>query len=163
METVSFIYKDAQGVVTARTVIDISETEKYIQAFCTQAQELRTFRKDRIIEYIQDEANIPERLSHLIANSPSPKPVKHRIQNDGNLSEVCFTGFKEDDKMRLSELAKKSSMFVRTSVTSNLEFLVCGFRAGKAKIQKARHQGVIVLTESQFMALLETGEIPIIG
>lgn len=33
-------------------------------------------------------------------------------------------------------------------------------RVHPKKIEKARHQGVVTLSEDQFLALIETGEIP---
>lgn len=51
-------------------------------------------------------------------------------------------------------------MVVRGAVTINLEFLCCGYNAGPKKIEKARHHGVIILNESQFKTMLQTGEIP---
>ena len=71
-----------------------------------------------------------------------------------------FTGFKKDDKEKLFALAESEGLFVRSKVTSNLNFLCCGYNAGPAKIEKARQQGVIALTEAQFVTMLKTGEIP---
>ncbi|WP_330178417.1 S24 family peptidase [Candidatus Vondammii sp. HM_W22] len=45
-----FIYQNARGNITARSVNNVSESDDYIQGICTQANALRTFRKDRILE-----------------------------------------------------------------------------------------------------------------
>ena len=47
-----------------------------------------------------------------------------------------------------------------TSVTKNLAYLCCGQNAGPKKLEKARAQGVTLLTESDFYNLVGTGETP---
>lgn len=162
-----FIYIDAQGVVSAREVTRISETEEYIQGICLISNGLRTFRKVRVLEYLDNQANVTERLSHHTANNPEPVTnnggvIRRRNdrRNDTGRLEVCFTGFKKADKERLIELAESKEFFVRSAVTKNLSFLCCGYNAGPTKIEKSRHQGVVALSESQFLSMLETGEIP---
>jgi len=151
-----FIYQDARGSITAREISDISETELYIQGFCQVANTLRTFRKDRVIEVLNDDDYIRLKLDHHISVSPPPKaPPKSHY-----LLDVCFTGFKSEDKKRLSEKAEASGMVVRRSVTRSLNFLCCGYNAGPKKIEKARAQNVIALNEEQFSQLLDTGEVP---
>ena len=78
---------------------------------------------------------------------------------DGN-PEICFTGFKKEDKERLLKVAANAGLFIRSSVTSKLEYLCCGENAGPKKIDKARHQGIVALTELEFISLIETGEVP---
>ena len=158
-----FIYRDSRGNITAREVTNISETEDYIQCICLKADALRTFRKDRVLEYIGNQNQVSERLAYHIANNPKPMTkdigTPRRKNIEGNL-EVCFTGFKKEDKEKLTKLAESEKLFVRTSVTKKLHFLCCGYNAGPSKIEKSRHQGVVVLSESQFRSMLETGEIP---
>ena len=58
------------------------------------------------------------------------------------------------------DLVDNADMVARKSVTVDLNFLCCGANAGPKKIEKAREQGVVVLSEEQFKTLLKTGEIP---
>jgi NAD-dependent DNA ligase len=158
-----FIYQDAKGIITARRVENVSESEVYIQGICSSAGALRTFRKDRILDDEVDESNINKKLEHWLSINPklvTTARSHHRRLNPTGAPEVCFTGFKKNDKAALIELAGSSGMVVRTSVTSNLDFLCCGYNAGPKKIEKSRHQGVVVLSEPQFKTMLETGEIP---
>jgi NAD-dependent DNA ligase len=152
----AFIYQDARGNITAREITDISETEAYLQGYCHLANDLRTFRKDRVLEVLSNSGDIELKLKHYIAISPPPKapPKSH------HLLDVCFTGFKSEDKKRLKEMAESTGMVVRSSVTRSLNFLCCGYNAGPKKIEKARAQNVIALREEQFLQLLETGEVP---
>lgn len=160
-----FIYIDARGLVSYRDVVNISESEEYYQGHCIVANALRTFRKDRVLEEISNEADAEERLQFHIENSPPPqtkspsRSYTRRINYSG-APEICFTGFKKADKLKLAEIAESAGMFVRDSVTKQLEFLCCGYNAGPKKIEKSRHQGAIILNGNQFHALLETGEIP---
>lgn len=151
-----FIYQDARGNITAREITDISETETYLQGYCHLANDLRTFRKDRILELLGSDDDVESKVKYYISINPPPKapPKSH------HLVDVCFTGFKSDDKKRLQGMAESIEMVVRSSVTRNLNFLCCGYNAGPKKIEKARAQNVIALNEEQFIQLLETGEVP---
>jgi len=170
-ESTKFIYCDAHGVISYRDIANVSKTEEYLQGYCTQDNGFRTFRKDRVLEYVGEEANVDERLKYHIDSNPSPR--EESAQREGSLRrsfirrintinapEICFTGFKKEDKIRLSEKAKAAGMFVRDSVTKQLIYLCCGYNAGPKKIEKSRHQGAMILNELQFLELLETGEIP---
>mgnify|MGYP003385443300 CR=1 FL=1 len=160
-ESKQFIYQDARGNVTAREVESISESGDYLQGICLKANSLRTFRIDRILEYVNP-SNFEQRLAFHITNYPPPKPksTSTRKTNTTGNPEICFTGFKKEDKEVLTKLAEKSGMFIRSSVTEYLDFLCCGYNAGPKKIDKARHQGAVALNESQLKEMLETGEIP---
>jgi len=160
-EIKKFIYQDARGNVTAREVENISESGEYLQGICLAASALRTFRIDRILEYVNS-SNIEQRLEFHIANCPPPKAkgTSTRKTNTTGNPEICFTGFKKADKEALTKLAEESGMFIRASVTAYLDFLCCGYNAGPKKIEKARHQGVVALNENQLKEMLKTGEIP---
>ncbi|MCI5150143.1 MAG: hypothetical protein D3916_12265 [Candidatus Electrothrix sp. MAN1_4] len=149
-----FIYRNASGVISVREVLNISETEEYLQGYCVKANAFRTFRKDRVLENIGESSDVEERLQFHLANSHPPQ------KQLSSHSYICFTGFKKSDKNKLIDLAKSHNMVIRTSVTYDLDFLCCGYNAGPKKIEKARHHGVIILSESQFKTMLKTGEIP---
>jgi NAD-dependent DNA ligase len=152
----TFIYQDARGNITSRCVSNISENAAYLQGYCNTTKALKTFRKDRILEVLNSNENIETKINHYISKSPPPKPPPR----SHHLLDICFTGFKSDDKKRLITMAENNGVTVRSSVTKNLNFLCCGYNAGPMKINAARDQGVITLSEDQFIKLLETGEIP---
>ena len=159
----SFIYRDAHGVITYREVFDISESDLYIQGICFTAKALRTFRKDRILEEIGNHTDVEAKLEFYKTQLPEPETKSSHSKNRSNRdhkAEICFTGFKKDEKQQLIELAESSNFFVRTAVTGNLQYLCCGNTAGPKKIEKARSQGVIALSQNQFKSLVESGEIP---
>ena len=160
-ETKIFIYRDARGNITERQILNVSQSEVYIQGICSVERALRTFRKDRVLEEFSNISDMAGRLQYHIEKNPPPNAVNPNNRSNplGN-PEICFTGFKKEDKEALTKLAKSSGMFIRSSVTKKLDFLCCGYNAGPAKIEKSRHQGVVALSETQFKTLLETGEIP---
>jgi len=158
----TFIYRGALGNVTLRRVVDVSESDTYLQGLRLDRNQLRTFRKDRILEQFGDEiaeGAFEERLeAHRRLSPPQPKP---RPRPPAGSIEVCFTGFKAVEKAELISIAEVSGfLFVRPSVTKNLHFLICGENAGPAKVRKARAQGVIALNPNEFRTFVTTGEIP---
>lgn len=74
--------------------------------------------------------------------------------------QVCFTGFGTSKKQELIDIANLNNFKVVSSVTQKLDFLCGGESAGPKKIEKAEAQGVQFINESQFIQLIETGEIP---
>lgn len=156
---VSFIYRDSAGQVTARTLLDWVESDEFLQGVCREKRELRTFRRDRVLEVVPSGADIAEPLARHRAANPPPPPTKRKNPPPGTY-EVCFTGFKAATKAELSSLAESVGIFVRPAVTKKLTFLCCGETAGPAKVTRAREQGVIVLQEGDFRVLVETGELP---
>lgn len=151
-----FIYQDAKGNISKRNIFSVSDSEEYIQGVCRSSGGIKTFRKDRVLEYIADPAIINDRIEHYHEISPPPKKPRRSL----SLPDICFTGFKKVEKESLIELARKNSLNVRSSVTKNLSFLCCGYNAGQKKIEAARKQGVLVFSEYQFRTMLETGELP---
>lgn len=83
-----------------------------------------------------------------------------RSSNPDDRLQICFTGFTPSQKEVLMGLAEENDMKVVMSVTKKLNFLCVGDNAGPKKLEKAISQGIQVLTESQYVAMIETGEIP---
>jgi NAD-dependent DNA ligase len=70
--------------------------------------------------------------------------------------EICFTGFRPEDRARLESLAEQNGYHVVTRVTLGLRVLVTGGAPGPAKLAKARQQGVEILSEAEFLAEVPT-------
>lgn len=153
--SLKFIYHDAKGNVTFRNVEKASVTDAYVQGFCSVSNGFRTFRKDRILEYIEDLLELDNKIS-FYKNNPLKPPQKQKILTN----DVCFTGFCKLDKDELIQIAKDNHLTIKGSVTKQLSFLCYGNNAGPVKMEKARFQGVVILNKDQFVAMLETGEIP---
>jgi NAD-dependent DNA ligase len=93
-------------------------------------------------------------MGHSMGNRKKPL-----VNYSGKQIEICFTGFKKDDKNRLTIIAQQHNMLVRQSVTVNLDFLCGGYNAGPAKKRKAEAQGALFLTEETLLIMIKTGEL----
>jgi len=160
-----FIYCDASGNITARTITEPSGSGNYIQGRCSlRNNSLRTFRVDRVVEFFNNEDEAIEKLNYHIKNKtlfPKPKnksKSKSKSKSDYWMS-ICFTGFKKQDKERLAEIALKTNMDIKKSITINLNILCYGYNAGPVKLKKAREQGVMIMDEGQFISLLKDAEL----
>jgi len=151
-----FVYINAKKQVNAYSLINVSESEEHFQGVCSKSNQLKTFRKDRVIKECSS-------YELALVDLSEHKGIEHLSflrKPKANLFEVCFTGFKKDDKERLISLATDNKMSVRASVTQNLQVLCCGYNAGPKKVDAARMKGVVILDENQFQLLVETGEVP---
>jgi NAD-dependent DNA ligase len=70
-----------------------------------------------------------------------------KIDPDKGKSEICFTGFRPEDKYSLMAYAAKNGMKVVKSVTIGLRYLCIGSDPGPVKMEMAEFQGVNIITE----------------
>ncbi|MBW8782716.1 MAG: hypothetical protein JF599_12645 [Verrucomicrobia bacterium] len=66
---------------------------------------------------------------------------------------VCFTGFTAPEKVLLESVASEKGMRTVHGVTQTLKFLCTGPNAGPVKVETARQQGTLILSEIEFYAL----------
>lgn len=149
-----FTYCNAKGQLGAYEIAGVSESAEHYQGFLTDGGGIRTFRKDRVIEYFD---SLAAALSGIPESYSPPVTTKPKKQSPPT---ICFTGFKKDTKTKLTSLAEAAGLAVRTGVSGSLSYLCCGANAGPVKLDKARAAGALVLSEMQFIAMLDTGEIP---
>jgi BRCT domain type II-containing protein len=69
---------------------------------------------------------------------------------------ICFTGFRPDHTARLEKLAEQEGYRVLTGVSARLKVLVTGEAPGPSKLEKARQQGVTILSEVEFLAKISS-------
>lgn len=142
-----FTYEDRFGNITDR---ELSwwrdEGDRIIGGDLTRDGEERTFIKHNIINFHN---STPELSEAIIEQQPAADQM-----------EICFTGFDSGRKKLLEGVANGAGMKVRTKVTKNLDFLVCGDEgAGPSKVKQAKNQSVNILDEEGFFRLIQTGEI----
>src|SRR5208283_6207537 len=91
--------------------------------------------------------------AHFPPKTKRPDPSTHAI---------CFTGFRPEDRERLEKLAVQAGYRVLTGVSARLNVLVTGEAPGPSKLEKARQQGVTILSEAEFLAKISAdhGEQP---
>lgn len=70
---------------------------------------------------------------------------------------ICFTGFRPDARASLEKLAERAGYRVLTGVSARLKILVTGEAPGPAKLEKARQQGVAIMSEAEFLATVPSG------
>ena len=77
---------------------------------------------------------------------------------DGNL-QISFSGFNASKKKRLANAARKNQFKVAVSVTKELDFLVVGnsISTRDKLIEKAAEQGAQLLSEKQYISMIESG------
>ncbi|HDO1322720.1 TPA: hypothetical protein P2R03_004280 [Aeromonas veronii] len=80
--------------------------------------------------------------------------------------EICFTGFVHDPerKGKLIDIAEKFGFIVRDSVTNSVHYLCCcgdkDAHLGFAKIAHALVNGKTIVSDNEFLAVLDSGEMP---
>lgn len=159
MDTAVFLYCNAKGIVKHYHIADISQDEEYIQGICLDSGDLKTFRQDRVIshhsspEEAEQAMNVMLESGELVPYVPKPRPWE--------TFDVCFTGYTKAEKEELSIKAEAAGLTVRKDVTVHLNLLCCGPNAGPSKIKKSREKGILILSTSQFLEFIETGEIPV--
>ncbi len=76
------------------------------------------------------------------------------VQKNLKNKTILFTGtLKTLSRDRAKELAKKSGFKISSSVSSNLDYLIFGEKAG-SKLNKAKEKGIKILSEKDFLNLL---------
>lgn len=152
-----FLYQNAKGEKKQYEVANWTEAGHYIEGYALNAQAFRTFRKDRVLEYLND--------GGLLLKDPRP-PAPPKITrskapaHDPNVPQILFTGFGKDHRANLEQQAGSAGLRVTKTVTQALTFLCAGPNAGPKKVAKAKEQHVYIVTEHQLFVLLETGELP---
>lgn len=147
-------------------ILEIGDT--YTQARDCNVGYVKTFKNESIIS-CETDTHVATQLAQNIQTQykliPRPEvrkldPEYRKKYNLDNKLEVCFTGFKKAVKSEMIEMAESANLFVRKSVSTKLDLLVCGDNAGWAKLATASKMGVAsVHGLDGFQRFIETGEI----
>lgn len=153
MRPIKFSYRDAEGVESVRVLTHWSENTRYIQGRGEADTLPRTFRKDRVLEYLD---GCEQLLFDAAAPAPEPAP---KAQSDTR-PQILFTGFKSADRSRLEAFATEHGFRVMKNAGKSLAVLCIGYNAGPSKVEDAREAGAFIVTEEQLQHLIATGEVP---
>jgi len=75
-------------------------------------------------------------------------------------TSICFSGFTKSDAEAYGKEAENLGFAVTKSVTKSMTYLCCGpLGAGPSKVKKAESQGAKLISEKEFLRILETGEL----
>lgn len=148
-----FIYTNASGETRERTLTRWNENTVYIQGRNETDMLPRTFRKDRVNEYL-------EGADQLLFDQAPPAPVPAPKAQADDRPKILFTGFKAADRQRLEIWAEANGLRVMRSKSPFLSFLCVGANAGPSKVEAAREAGAFIVSEDELVWILETGELP---
>ncbi|CAJ0700458.1 hypothetical protein LMG18102_03224 [Ralstonia mannitolilytica] len=157
--TLEFLYQNQKGERKEYSLTDWEEVGHYIEGICVRARAFRTFRKDRVIQYLYG-------CDSLLRNPRPSGPPPVRVANSAGMEragerlEILFTGFPSAQRAELEQRAADAGLHVCKTVTQGLHFLCVGPNAGPSKIRKSRERGSYIVSYEQLLALLETGELP---
>lgn len=153
MQPIKFSYRDADGRESVRTLTNWSENTRYLQGRGEGDSLPRTFRKDRVVEYLEGADQL---LFDKAPPAPEPAP---RAQPDQR-AQILFTGFKAAQRATLEAVAEQQGFRVMKTAGKTLAVLCIGDNAGPTKVEAARSAGAFIVTEPELHHLVETGEIP---
>ncbi|MHC9057766.1 BRCT domain-containing protein [Pantoea sp. y20] len=181
MEEAHFVYVTAKNKISAYTLTTpfTDSEEVYLHGFCRSRGHYRTFKCERVIDFFDSFEDAESFVTEILINNPLEfnlsvakqhtrgknysrycSPGMYQPLDFSGPLQICFTGFKKEDKERLAKLAKDKGMIVRSDVTVNLHLLCGGYNAGPKKLEVAQKKGTMILHEAEFLSLLETGELP---
>ena len=105
---------------------------------------------DSFINFFKDEKNKSEAIE--IIDFLNIKPIE--IEKNSKNKTILFTGTLDTlSRDRAKELAKKNGFKISSSVSSNLDYLIFGEKAG-SKLKKAKEIGIKILNEQDFLNLI---------
>ena len=105
---------------------------------------------ESLINFFKDEKNKSEAIG--IINFLNIRPIE--VQKNSKNKTILFTGTLDTlSRDRAKELAKKNGFKISSSVSSNLDYLIFGEKAG-SKLKKAKEIGIKILNEQDFLNLI---------
>ncbi|QNH04461.1 hypothetical protein HNQ27_17445 [Pseudomonas sp. B11D7D] len=152
MQPIKFSYRDADGRESVRTLTHWSENTRYLQGRGEGDSLPRTFRKDRVVEYI-------EGADQLLFDKAPPAPEPAPKAAPDLRAQILFTGFKAAERAELEAFAEQNGFRVMKTAGKSLAFLCIGSNAGPTKVEAARVAGAFIVTELEMYNLINTGEI----
>ncbi len=163
------VYKNVANEVKAYAIVVKRAYSKYYYVLDVTDDCRKTFIQTSVLETADSFERAEQRAKILQADYLVRNPrertktngmrgVSRQRRKQAGQIEVCFTGFKEDEKKKLTQYAEEKGCLVRSSVTRYLNVLVCGETKGWLKVEKATDQGAgIVFGRAGFDAFLATG------
>ena len=165
MAEIYITYKNSKNEVKGYHIEVTNETDKHVEGRDLVANKWKQFNKSRIVA---DHENLDAAIREASEQQKNytimpPRPPRFRVeQNDGSKTEICITGYSDEDKDYLKALAEESGKFiVRTNVTKKVSVLLVGSSPGWSKIEKATEKGAVLIEDTDnAVRFLQTGELP---
>ena len=148
----TFLIKNVLDSITdVQTCLSIDKWEWFESIGGHKPYSIGVSNKSSDLRVINDEVNsLPDNKSEACSESDLASDKSFLVG-----SEILFTGFKSDMRLCLEDSARACGMIVRTKVTKNLSYLVCGPKDAPAKRLEAINVGAsIVYGEDEFRDLV---------
>ncbi|ECI5766506.1 hypothetical protein DNW15_11920 [Salmonella enterica subsp. enterica] len=168
MASMYLVYINVKGLMAVYELTNVKYSCDYIQGYCPTENGFRIFHKNRIISYLNSLEHAVNYLNSVVLtlklnrddwiNKYQDDYIRKYKLND--VFEVYFIGFKNADKERLKHAAISAGMIVHCHITTNIHILCCGYNVEPKKMETAILKGIMVLTENEFIDLLNSGVIP---
>ena len=161
MTNINLIYLNRFNETKAYEVEIIEKNSDYYDVYDLREKKVKTFKAKNILS---THKSYDEAINAAIKIQSDYGLIKRNKTgvtwaNPDKKFEVCFTGFLKIEKEELILIAKKNNMFIRTDVSKKLGLLVCGEKAGWAKLKKANKMNIArVFGKDGFLNFLSTGE-----
>lgn len=164
--TYAFSYRSQDGEDSPRTVnvtgISSSGGHTYLEGFCHDRMDNRTFRTDRIRSDLTDTETgellpVASLLSSVRPRTsmgykpPTPAPQSRAAKQWQ--TAVFFAGFRGGKLDELERLAEAAGWQVRFALSHTVDYVVRNGSAGKKQLTEADNLGIAVIDEETFRAL----------
>lgn len=166
--TFLFSYLDHHDNCAPRTVEvhfvsrNINTGHYYLEGFCQDRLDNRTFRTDRIRGDLTDtETGELVPVAHLLSTVPPQASMDYKPPASAPQSgtgrkwqtAVFFAGFRGSKLNELEGLADAAGWQVRWNISPTVDYVVRNGSAGKKQLEEAESLGVSVIDETTFRAL----------
>ncbi len=161
--TFAFSYQAQDGRYSRRTVnvnsISSNGEHVYLDGFCYDRMDNRTFRMDRILGDLTDtETGELFPVARLLAGVPkryrSTAPALASSASKERQTAVVFAGFRGGKLNELESLADAAGWQVRGAISHTVDYVVRNGSAGKKQLAEAENLGIPVIDEDTFRTLL---------
>jgi hypothetical protein len=162
MGEIYITYKNSKNEVKGYHIEVTNETDKHVEGRDVVANKWKKFNKSRIVAHHETLDDAIREANEQQKNYTIRTPRFQIEQNDGSKTEICITGYDDEDKDYLKALAEESGKFiVRTNVTKKVSVLLVGSSPGWSKIEKATEKGAVLIKDpDDAVRFLQTGELP---
>lgn len=157
-----FTYTNSKGETRERIIKPLRGNDDFIQGIDLSQHQTKTFRvggivNDEIILRDTGEVlSVRAFTAQLPIFEPTPPQSRKPYSKDNS---IHFTGFADTRKKELQELAQQADFAVVQSVINGLNYLIYNEKRQKPsakKLEQAATIGAKILTESDFLQLLES-------
>lgn len=163
----AFSYRAQDGSYSRRTAnvtgISSSGGHTYLEGFCHDRMDSRTFRTDRILGDLTDtETGELVPVARLLSGVRTRTSMDYRPTAPAPASRaakewqtaVFFAGFRGGKLDELEGLADAAGWQIRSTISHTVDYVVRNGSAGKKQLAEAENLGIPVIDEDTFRTLL---------